>query len=72
VSSDFSSVAFFMRAAGVAAVEAEVEEGEEEEEEAEAALPAGSSTPSPTSSRSRMVRMPPCVVSREVEVREEP
>ena len=73
LSDSLSSAAPFSRADGAVAAEEEEEEaGEDEEEEEEeeeagaagAAMPtAESTTPSPTSSRSRIVRIPLCMVS---------
>ena len=72
LSDSLSSAAPFSRADGAVAAEEEEEEaGEDEEEEEEeeagtagAATPtAESTTPSPTSSRSRIVRIPLCMVS---------
>ena len=74
LSDSLSSAAPFSRADGAVAAEEEEEEAgedeEEEEEEEEEAGAAGaatptaeSTTPSPTSSRSRIVRIPLCMVS---------
>ena len=73
-SDSLSSAAPFSRAVGAAAAEEEENEEEEEEDDEEeeeeeagaagAATPtAESTTPSPTSSRSRIVRIPLCMVS---------